>query len=202
MEESIYGTYKESMEKIMQTLVEELEKKNNLIFQETGEKGYEHITARLKSDQSMRKKLLARKLPIDTYHALRSLRDSIGLRIICSFRDDVYKMVDELKQMPEVEVIEEKDYIKKAKENGYRSYHMILEMTVPYEDVDGNLPGKYYVEIQLRTIAMDTWAVLEHKIRFKKDVANREVIASELKRCADELASCDLSMQTIRDLIR
>ena len=128
MEESIYGTYKESMEKIMQTLVEELEKKNNLIFQETGEKGYEHITARLKSDQSMRKKLLARKLPIDTYHALRSLRDSIGLRIICSFRDDVYKMVDELKQMPEVEVIEEKDYIKKAKENGYRSYHMILVM--------------------------------------------------------------------------
>lgn len=202
MEESIYGTYKESMEKIMQILVEELEKKNNLIFQETGEKGYEHITARLKSDQSMRKKLLARKLPIDTYHALRSLRDSIGLRIICSFRDDVYKMVDELKQMPEVEVIEEKDYIKKAKENGYRSYHMILEMTVPYEDVDGNLPGKYYVEIQLRTIAMDTWAELEHKIRYKKDVANREVIASELKRCADELASCDLSMQTIRDLIR
>lgn len=202
MEESIYGTYKESMEKIMQTLVEELEKKNNLIFQETGEKGYEHITARLKSDQSMRKKLLARKLPIDTYHALRSLRDSIGLRIICSFRDDVYKMVDELKQMPEVEVIEEKDYIKKAKENGYRSYHMILVMTVPYEDVDGNLPGKYYVEIQLRTIAMDTWAELEHKIRYKKDVANREVIASELKRCADELASCDLSMQTIRDLIR
>lgn len=202
MEESIYGTYKESMEKIMQTLVEELEKKNNLIFQETGEKGYEHITARLKSDQSMRKKLLAKKLPIDTYHALRSLRDSIGLRIICSFRDDVYKMVDELKQMPEVEVIEEKDYIKKAKENGYRSYHMILEMTVPYEDVDGNLPGKYYVEIQLRTIAMDTWAELEHKIRYKKDVANREVIASELKRCADELASCDLSMQTIRDLIR
>ena len=202
MEESIYGTYKESMEKIMQTLVEELEKKNNLIFQETGEKGYEHITARLKSDQSMRKKLLARKLPIDTYHALRSLRDSIGLRIICSFRDDVYKMVDELKQMPEVEVIEEKDYIKKAKENGYRSYHMILEMTVPYEDVDGNLPGKYYVEIQLRTIAMDTWAELEHKIRYKKDVANREVIASELKRCADELASCDLSMQPIRDLIR
>lgn len=202
MEESIYGTYKESMEKIMQTLVEELEKKNNLIFQETGEKGYEHITARLKSDQSMRKKLLARKLPINTYHALRSLRDSIGLRIICSFRDDVYKMVDELKQMPEVEVIEEKDYIKKAKENGYRSYHMILEMTVPYEDVDGNLPGKYYVEIQLRTIAMDTWAELEHKIRYKKDVANREVIASELKRCADELASCDLSMQTIRDLIR
>lgn len=202
MEESIYGTYKESMEKIMQTLVEELEKKNNLIFQETGEKGYEHITARLKSDQSMRKKLLARKLPIDTYHALRSPRDSIGLRIICSFRDDVYKMVDELKQMPEVEVIEEKDYIKKAKENGYRSYHMILEMTVPYEDVDGNLPGKYYVEIQLRTIAMDTWAELEHKIRYKKDVANREVIASELKRCADELASCDLSMQTIRDLIR
>ncbi|MCI6915476.1 MAG: GTP pyrophosphokinase family protein [Lachnospiraceae bacterium] len=202
MEESIYGTYKESMEKIMQTLVEELEKKNNLIFQETGEKGYEHITARLKFDQSMRKKLLARKLPIDTYHALRSLRDSIGLRIICSFRDDVYKMVDELKQMPEVEVIEEKDYIKKAKENGYRSYHMILEMTVPYEDVDGNLPGKYYVEIQLRTIAMDTWAELEHKIRYKKDVANREVIASELKRCADELASCDLSMQTIRDLIR
>ena len=96
---------------------------------------------------------------------------------------------------------EEIDYIKHAKPNGYRSYHLILAVKTDFPDVNGNTPGTYYVEIQLRTIAMDTWASLEHKIRYKKDIPSQELISSELKRCADELASCDLSMQTIRSLI-
>ena len=95
----------------------------------------------------------------------------------------------------------EKDYIKQAKDNGYRSYHLILEVTAPYEDVLGNNPGKFFVEIQLRTIAMDSWASLEHQMKYKKTVRNQTLIVSELKRLADELASCDISMQTIRDLI-
>ena len=78
---------------------------------------------------------------------------------------------------------------------------MILEMQYPYTDINGNTPGNFYVEIQLRTIAMDSWAALEHKLKYKKNIANQELIIAELKRCADEMASCDISMQTIRDLI-
>jgi ppGpp synthetase/RelA/SpoT-type nucleotidyltranferase len=68
--------------------------------------------------------------------------------------------------------------------------------------VEGNVPGKYYVEVQIRTIAMDSWASLEHKMKYKKDIKNQELIEEELKRCADELAACDVSLQTIRNLIR
>ena len=98
-------------------------------------------------------------------------------------------------------VVEEKDYILNVKPNGYRSYHMILEVITPYPDCDGNENGIYYIEIQLRTIAMDSWASLEHQMKYKKNITNHERITKELKRCADELASCDLNMQTIRKLI-
>ena len=86
-------------------------------------------------------------------------------------------------------MVKEKDYIKNVKKNGYRSYHMILK-------IEG-----YFVEVQLRTIAMDSWAALEHKVSYKHQLKNKELIQEELKRCADELASCDLSMQTIKTLI-
>ena len=94
-----------------------------------------------------------------------------------------------------------KDYIKNVKPNGYRSYHLIVEITAPYEDILGNNPGKFFAEIQVRTIAMDSWASLEHQMKYKHDIKNPELIVKELKRCADELAACDVSMQTIRNLI-
>ena len=79
---------------------------------------------------------------------------------------------------------------------------MILDVTAPYEDARGRDPGHFFIEIQLRTIAMDSWAALEHEMKYKHEVKNAALISRELKRCADELASCDLSMQTIRNLIR
>ena len=79
---------------------------------------------------------------------------------------------------------------------------MILDLEVPYADVDGNIPGHYYAEVQLRTLSMDSWASLEHEMKYKQDIQNTKLIVSELKRLADEMASCDISMQTIRDLIR
>ena len=94
----------------------------------------------------------------------------------------------------------EKD-IKNAKENGYRSYHLVVEVLDEEPDIRGNSPGRYYVEIQLRTIAMDSWASLEHQMKYKREIANAGIISRELKRCADELAACDISMQTIRQLI-
>ena len=74
-------------------------------------------------------------------------------------------------------------------------------MKTERRDVKGNVPGTFFVEIQIRTIAMDTWAALEHKLKYKKDIPNQELLVAELKRVADELASCDLSMQTIREII-
>ena len=79
---------------------------------------------------------------------------------------------------------------------------MIVAYTVPWADIDGQVPGRYFIEIQLRTIAMDSWASLEHQLKYKKNIRNQKLIVSELKRCADELAGCDMSMQTIRNLIR
>ena len=79
---------------------------------------------------------------------------------------------------------------------------MILEVEADEPDVDGNTPGHYYVEIQLRTIAMDTWAALEHELKYKKSIENQELIIQELRRCANELAACDVSMQTLKRIIR
>ena len=121
---------------------------------------------------------------------------------MCDFIDDIYKNVEKIRAFTGCRIVTEKDYISNAKSNGYRSYHIIAEFIEPWEDADGNMPGKWYVEIQLRTIAMDTWAALEHEMKYKTEVKNQHLIESELKRCADELASCDLSLQTIRKLIR
>lgn len=107
----------------------------------------------------------------------------------------------QLRQADWCEVIKEKDYITNAKPNGYWSYHVIIDETVPYQDIEGNNPGHFYVEIQLRTIAMDSWASLEHEMKYKHNIKNPERIGRELKRCADQLASCDVQMQTIRQLI-
>ena len=168
---------------------------------DTGFKLFEHFLARIKTNESMIEKCQRKQLPLTAQSALKEIRDAIGIRIICGFVDDIYKMVAILKTLDGVNVYNEKDYIYNAKPNGYRSYHLILEIDTPFEDCLGQQPGKYFVEVQLRTIAMDSWASLEHQMKYKHDIKNPERIAKELKRCADELASCDLSMQTIRNLI-
>ena len=199
---SIYGEYYPYMKKVMDQVRSELEAYDRSIYAETGEHVYEHFNMRIKSEESMREKCIRKDLPESPYSALRVLKDSIGLRIVTAFRDDIKNIVEKIRSMKGVEIVEEIDYIRHAKSNGYRSYHMVLLVTSPYPDIDGNKEGKYYVEVQLRTIAMDSWASLEHKMKYKKDVRNQELIISELKRCADELAACDVSMQTIRNLIR
>ncbi|MDE7493226.1 GTP pyrophosphokinase family protein, partial [Streptococcus agalactiae] len=125
----------------------------------------------------------------------------IGVRIICGFVNDIYQIVERIKTFDDCRIVVEKDYIQHVKPNGYRSYHVILEIDTPYPDCLGNSEGKYYMEIQLRTIAQDSWASLEHQMKYKHDIENPERIVRELKRCADEIASVDLTMQTIRQLI-
>ena len=195
----IYGKYRPAMERVLEHISGLIEENS---FSESGEKLYEHLLGRIKDNDSMREKLEKRGLEVSAENALRELRDSIGIRIVCRFIDDVYECVRKIKTFPDCRVVTEKDYIMNAKPNGYRSYHIILDVTTGEPDIYGNTPGHYFVEIQLRTIAMDTWAALEHELKYKKNIGNSEMIKQELHRCANELAACDVSMQTIRRLIR
>lgn len=138
----------------------------------------QYTTSRIKSPESVLKK-------IGSDYSL--LHDIIGARIICSFVDEIDVIKDWI--CAHFEVVEVKDYLRHPKPSGYRSLHVIIK-------VDGSL-----VEIQVRTIALDFWANLEHQIHYKKDIEDEKLIRSELKRCADEIASLDLSFQTIKDRI-
>lgn len=201
MSDSIYGMYKPALQYAMDSVVKRIQAYSGRVKEKTGEAAYEHLLYRLKSEDSMREKCRRKNLPETAYSALHDIHDAIGLRMVCCFLDDIYQAIDFIKSMEGVHVVKEKDYIKNVKPNGYRSYHMILAVQVPFADVSGENPGTFYVEIQLRTIAMDSWASLEHQMKYKHHIKNPELIGRELKRCADELASCDVSMQTIRNLI-
>lgn len=198
---NIYGKYEPTLNITLDNIISQIKTYNDMEVQKSGEKAYEHLIYRVKDKDSMLEKCTRKNLPQTTYSALHDIQDAIGIRIICRFIDDIYKNIDYLKSLPNLKIIKEKDYIKNVKPNGYRSYHLIVEITAPYEDILGNNPGKFFAEIQVRTIAMDSWASLEHQMKYKHDIKNPELIVKELKRCADELAACDVSMQTIRNLI-
>lgn len=189
-EVSIYGENIERMNQVMLDLTDIIKNGALLIKERTGMDAVEHLKFRVKSEESIREKCRRMGLPETTESALEEIRDAIGLRVICPFLDDIYAIREIIASRQDLEIITEKDYIKNVKPNGYRSYHMIVRY------------GGYYAEIQIRTISMDTWAALEHHMRYKKEIkGNEALIQSELKRCADEFASTDASMQTIRAMI-
>ncbi|NLB91771.1 MAG: GTP pyrophosphokinase family protein [Clostridiales bacterium] len=152
-----------------------------------------NMQSRLKSIPSIANKLKRRNLPIDFDVAVKHLHDIAGIRVICSYIDDIYVMADLLKKQDDVTVIKEIDYIKSPKANGYRSLHLVLEIPVFLSE------GKIFVpiEIQLRTIAMDFWASLEHQLRYKNSVVIPEGMQRELKHVATEIADIDQKMQDI-----
>ena len=201
-EQDIYGKYGGYLPKILDDLSQRIQEANDRVKQETGQKLFEHFNARVKQAASMEEKCRRKNLPRVPESALKEIRDAIGIRIVCGFIEDIYQTIEVLRQLEGCEIVLEKDYIRAAKPNGYRSYHLILEVETPYEDCHGQNPGRYFVEIQLRTIAMDSWASLEHQMKYKHEIKDSKRIVRELKRCADELASCDVTMQTIRNLIR
>jgi putative GTP pyrophosphokinase len=157
----------------------------------------EHCKARIKTAESMKEKLKRKNLPVTVQSALTHVYDAAGIRIITTFIDDIYWIVGMLHNQQDIRVIEEKDYIHNPKSNGYRSYHMILQVPLHLEDRVTSV----FCELQIRTIAMDCWASLEHRLKYKKDIPNQEVIVGELKRCSDEIASTDLNFQAIWDMI-
>ena len=129
--------------------------------------------------------------------AENNITDIAGVRVICSFVDDIYEMARLLSEQDDIEVLEVIDYIKNPKESGYRSLHLVVQVPIFLAE------GKEYmkVEVQIRTIAMDFWASLEHKLRYKKEIENSEAIGDRLKKCAEEIERLDLEMQAIREEI-
>ncbi len=189
--ESIYGEHLPQLEKVRERIQERIDDLRFSMKETYGLDPVEHCLSRIKAEDSMREKCRRKGLPETTESALFEIHDAIGFRIVCTFLDDIYVIRDSLAELEGAEVVEEKDYIRHVKPNGYRSYHMILR-----------LDGQYYVEIQLRTISMDTWAALEHHLKYKKKLqGNEELIVAELKRCANTLASTDISMQAIKQMI-
>ena len=155
------------------------------------------IKSRVKTPMSIVDKLQKLEKEISVESVMTSLNDVAGIRVIASFVDDVYEIADMLTKQDDVFLIEAKDYIKNPKPNGYRSYHLIVEVPVFFSD------KKQFVrvEIQIRTVAMDFWASLEHQLKYKENIKNSEEIEAELRQCAETIANTDMKMMSIRNKI-
>ncbi len=157
----------------------------------------ESIKSRVKSMESLYKKLMKKGLPMTVEAIEENIWDIAGIRVICSFQDEIYMLADCLLKQDDVKLIEMKDYIKNPKPNGYRSLHLIIEIPIYLHNEKRNMK----VEVQLRTIAMDFWASLEHKLRYKKDLSPEQlaILSSELESCARISYDLDVRMQNVRN---
>ena len=152
------------------------------------------IKTRLKSPISIKEKLERKGHPITTESIEEHLNDVAGIRVICSFPEDVYALANALLRQDDIKLVKKKDYIKKPKENGYRSLHLIVAVPI-FLSCEKRIMK---VEIQLRTIAMDFWASLEHQLRYKKDTEFTEDMMKELYECATASANLDMRMDALR----
>lgn len=158
----------------------------------------EHITSRLKTPQSIAKKLRHNNRELTIENIVKYVNDVAGIRIICSFTSDIYRIADLIAKQNDVQVLKVKDYIMFPKPNGYSSYHMIVAVPIYLSNRVVNVK----VEIQIRTIAMDFWASLEHKIYYKFEGNAPERIRKELKECADIVSFLDHKMLTLNEEIK
>ncbi len=160
----------------------------------------ESIKTRLKKPESIYGKLVKQNNPLELASIEKYINDMAGIRVVCSFRNDIYLLADCLKNQDDIVVLEEKDYIKNPKPSGYRSLHLIVQIPIFLQT--GKRPMK--VEVQLRTIAMDFWASLEHKIRYKKEIPEGVLaqLSNDLKNTAEVANLLDEQMQSIRDDMR
>lgn len=169
---------------------------NNEFTQIYGYTPIEHVKSRLKTPESIVKKLKRNGVEVDV-DGLETINDIAGVRIICSFSSDIYQIADMIARQSDITVLCVKDYIKKPKDNGYKSYHMVV--TIPVYLADGPVETK--VEIQIRTIAMDFWASLEHKIYYKLEKEVPGNLLQELKDCADVVDMLDEKMRSLNEAI-
>ena len=155
------------------------------------------IKSRVKKPISIIEKLQRRGYEVTVQNMQEHLTDIAGVRVICSFVEDIYKLAELLLSQDDIILVEIKDYIKNPKPNGYRSLHLIIEIPIFLSHEKKHMR----VEVQFRTIAMDFWASLEHQLKYKKKLENPEKIANELKYCADVITEVDMRMQDIRYMI-
>lgn len=158
----------------------------------------EHIKSRIKSPESIVKKLKKRGYESTIENMVKYVNDIAGVRIICSFTSDIYRIANMLANQSDIRVISIKDYIKNPKESGYKSYHMLV--SVPIFLSDGVVDTK--VEVQIRTVAMDFWASLEHKIHYKFEGNAPEHIKRELLECAEMVSDLDAKMLSLNEQIK
>ena len=155
------------------------------------------ITSRLKSSTSIMEKLARLDVPFSVDNVNEHLHDVAGIRVICSYVDDIYRLAHALAKQDDITVLNFKDYIKNPKPNGYRSYHMIVSVPVFFSDQTREMK----VEVQIRTIAMDFWASLEHQLKYKKQVPDQKEIVDQLTKCATQIAEVDATMYELRKRI-
>jgi len=154
----------------------------------------EYMKSRVKTPGSIMDKLKRRGFEMSIESAKENLNDIAGIRVICSFVGDIYDISKMLTRQDDIKLIEEKDYIKNPKPNGYRSLHLVVEVPIFFSDHEALVR----VEVQIRTIAMDFWASLEHKLYYKTSGQSPIHITNDLKECADLIASTDMRMQDIQ----
>ena len=184
-----------------QAAIMEVETRLKVLYEEFSQEynrnPFESIKSRLKSPASIYEKL-ERKGFADTVESIReNLTDVAGVRVICSFPDDIYRLASLLIKQDDIIQVQKKDYIENPKPNGYRSLHLIVEVPIFLSNEKKHMK----VEVQFRTIAMDFWASLEHKLKYKKHVSDTGEIEWQLKACADSIEALDYQMQEIRDKI-
>lgn len=170
---------------------------NNEFIQLYNYNPIEHITSRLKTPESIVKKLKNDGVEVTIENMVEHLNDIAGIRIICSFMSDIYPIADMIAKQADITVLHVKDFIKYPKSNGYKSYHMVV--SIPVYLSDGKVDTK--VEIQIRTIAMDFWASLEHKIAYKFEGNAPDYLEAELKACADMVDILDAKMFSLNQAI-
>jgi len=154
-----------------------------------------NMKARIKSVDSIIEKIGRKGWPMEVA-SIYKITDFAGVRVICNYIDDIYTVENSLLRQDDIKLIRRTDYIKNPKESGYRSLHLVVEVPIFLSDRTYNMP----VEIQIRTIAMDTWASLEHELKYKRKNAMPEYIAEELKRCAKSMAEIDATMERIHKM--
>ena len=185
------------LEHVRDVLLREIEQLRLESEELHGRDPVDHCKSRIKSALSVEEKLSRRGLPVTLAAALESIHDAVGIRVVCPFLDDIYLVRNWLAGRQGLRLVEEKDYIANPKANGYRSLHLIMAVPVPM--IRGH--QECWAEIQIRTLAMDFWAALEHQLKYKQQIGDEETIVAELKRCAYETSSTDINLLALRELI-
>ena len=192
-EQLFYKEYYDDIKTVELNLINKISEILKPMIRQSETKQIEYTTSRIKSSDSVITKLHKLCLEETVQSAIQNLSDIVGIRLVVHFLGDIYTIRNILVNSGKLNIVKEKDYIRKAKRSGYRGYHIVVE----------ELGEKYKIkaEIQIRTIAMDCWASLEHQLRYKKVIKNAELIDIELKKCSDDLMSADIAMEQILNLV-